>query len=437
MPVRPLAHSRLSVTVLLVAVTLAIASSAHAGPVSPIIIDSLSTWLSDVGGSAVTASTSNLGSNNSTTSSVSLNGGGSFTSSTPLQILQIGSGWATWPGGYTGQVLSSQGGSSITIRPAGIGALGFQVEPNAFANYNVTVTLATGQTLTDQVNGRAGAQFFGYYGLNVTSVTVSSDPASNGFAIGNFIAPSFSAITHGTVNKIVSNNANINGTFTPNSGLTLSQAATDLGFAAFDWQQTITTIPDPVPFQLANGTPLSSRSAPFNDAPPGGYNYPESQQPPFLGAYPFYYAPVYLTGGCAEEDSSHNCLVPIINAAGTTLNFFDSPNDPCLPSGNGGGCNGATAPAGSFIGFTTELVGVFPVTNHVDPLGIGWTWTDTFSGHSGGISLTSLIPADPNSGIGGITVTGTFDSTIPEPSTMIMLAGGLFVILFIRRLQSR
>jgi len=162
---------------------LCMASSAQAGTVD--LTTSFSAWLNDVGGPTVT--TSHLGADSTNVSSVSLNGGGSFTTSAPLSIFKVGSSWATWSGGYTGQVLYTNGVTSVTLAPSNLAGLGFEVEPNPFATYTVTTTLSGGQTISDSVSGYYGSQFFGYYGSTVTSLTISS---AVDFAVGNFIAPS-------------------------------------------------------------------------------------------------------------------------------------------------------------------------------------------------------------------------------------------------------
>jgi hypothetical protein len=65
------------------------------------------------------------------------------------------------------------------------------------------------------------------------------------------------------------------------------------------------------------------------------------------------------------------------------------------------------APAGSTINFTTHLVGIqgtLPGAAVIDT-GIGFTWTSTFNGTSGGIpALGSVTPPDPG-GTGAIAVT--------------------------------
>src|SRR5262249_41425782 len=67
---------------------------------------------------------------------------------------------------------------------------GFEIEPDRFQTESMTVTLAgpgitTPTSITENVNGFAGAQFFGFVGAGVTSVTIT-DNAGDDFAVGNF-----------------------------------------------------------------------------------------------------------------------------------------------------------------------------------------------------------------------------------------------------------
>src|SRR4029079_3914902 len=77
------------------------------------------------------------------------------------------------------------GASSVTITLSGVGAFGFQAEPSALSVHGMTVTLSNGQTITDNVNGNFGSQFFGYVGSGITSITIT-DNSGGDFAIGNF-----------------------------------------------------------------------------------------------------------------------------------------------------------------------------------------------------------------------------------------------------------
>ncbi len=167
-----------------------LAAAASAGALAIAAPASATTLTTDFGAwSAAVGSyqeTSNFGAEFRTVNSVSLNGGVTLTSNNPQTVLQVPGSWATWSGGYTGQVLTSaQNSDTFTVSPA-TKALGFYAEPSNFAVYDVTLTLGSGASITEAVNGDGGAAFFGWYGGGVSSYTISADPAAGGFATGEF-----------------------------------------------------------------------------------------------------------------------------------------------------------------------------------------------------------------------------------------------------------
>jgi hypothetical protein len=259
----------------------------------------------------------------------------------------------------------------------------------------------------------------GYGGPNAFFTDISADQTSGTV---NFITPIaakggtafFSleeALTSATACSTLINHAvpkpsgggtQISTTFTPKLGFTLAQAAQLCGFIEFDWQQTITSLPLPSPFFAAGSTTPLHAPPPFNDPPPGGYAY---QTPPNAVGLPVYYN---------LFTPASNPLSLAANQTATTLSFFDAPADSCLPGGSGAPCGGHTAPRGSKLAFRTHLVGIqgfLPGANVVDT-GIGFAWTDTYNGTSGGISvINSATPVDPGSGTGEIEVTSFNDVT--------------------------
>lgn len=121
--------------------------------------------------------------------------GGTLTLNENLVKRTIGAGWATWSHGYTGPVYESPtaGGSQTTrtlTLPAGTTAFYMYVEPNTFNVFNVECVTNSGVSSgLIPVNGSAGANGFGFYatyGDTLSTVTVTVDPAGNGFAIGEF-----------------------------------------------------------------------------------------------------------------------------------------------------------------------------------------------------------------------------------------------------------
>src|SRR5271157_864688 len=243
-------------------------------------------------------------------------------------------------------------------------------------------------------------------------------------------------------------------TFTPTSG-TLIDAAKACGFQGFEWQQTITNLPCPSPFDAnlsqGNKCPDGFLMAPpeFNDPPPGGYTAP----PYYLNdlknySFPFYYPedialreennPSASTFCIAGKDCSFGlCIGPdctlLVSLDGTTLSFHDAPSDPCLPGAdpakNLAFCSGNTARQNPYMAFTTSLVGINQDDTASAPLNGGQrTWTDTYNGTSGGIPTTlNSLPVDPG-GTGGVTITSINGVQLPPavpPSQVATTASGL------------
>ena len=105
-----------------------------------------------------------------------------------LSVREIGSGWATWSGGYTGEVLYTLGALSVTgtFSPGGLFGFGFEAEPNPFSEWMITLTLFDGTSIPQLVHGDSGAEFFGWTGTDsVKSMTISSEVD---FAFGRMVA---------------------------------------------------------------------------------------------------------------------------------------------------------------------------------------------------------------------------------------------------------
>lgn len=113
--------------------------------------------------------------------------GGLVSFSTALNHVRIGSGWATWSHGYTGDVYWT-GGTTLTLTlPALTSAFYFYAEPDLFSVFNITATSGT-TILAEDVDGSAGAKFFGFFtdgstSLNTISITTTDQ---TGFAVGEF-----------------------------------------------------------------------------------------------------------------------------------------------------------------------------------------------------------------------------------------------------------
>lgn len=208
-------------------------------------------------------------------------------------------------------------------------------------------------------------------------------------------ATSCSSILANSITLPSSGGTEITSVFTPNLGYTLAQAAQICGFTSFDWQQTITNLPLPSPFYSADLFENLTAPPAFNDPPPAGYSY-QFPTPNAVGL------PIYYNLGNGPSD-----LAVTSYETANSLSFYDDPADPCLPGGNPYYCGGF-APDGSYLGFSTQLVGIigtYPFA-FVQPTGVGFSYIDTFNGTSGGIAvINSVRPVDPNSGTGGATLT--------------------------------
>lgn len=101
---------------------------------------------------------------------------------------RVGNGWATWSHDYTGDVYFANGATSLAIGlPISTTAFVFYVEPDPFAVYSFTVTYSGGGSITESINGAAGAKGFAVFehdGLgSPTGVSISSTVS---FAVGEF-----------------------------------------------------------------------------------------------------------------------------------------------------------------------------------------------------------------------------------------------------------
>nr|QNO56578.1 hypothetical protein DBGJEDGB_00010 [Methanosarcinales archaeon ANME-1 ERB7] len=114
--------------------------------------------------------------------------GGSLGFIGDVKHYRVGSGWATWSHGYTGDIYYTRGATSLTLTmPPDTGAFYFYAEPNPFATFLITATADDGTTSGPiAVTGHSGAKYYGFYGTagsNIVSIDVSS---SVDFAVGEF-----------------------------------------------------------------------------------------------------------------------------------------------------------------------------------------------------------------------------------------------------------
>ncbi|GET39697.1 PEP-CTERM sorting domain-containing protein [Microseira wollei] len=127
---------------------------------------------------------------------------GTLSFSSPVNKRGIGNGWATWSNGYTGEVYFNNGSTTTTITlPSLIGAFDLYVEPNLFSLFEIKITAIGGTTttLSQFVNGFAGAKYFGFYatdGEQISSITITDKSGSaGGFAFGQmYLAQQIQAV---------------------------------------------------------------------------------------------------------------------------------------------------------------------------------------------------------------------------------------------------
>lgn len=275
--------------------------------------------------------------------------------------------------------------------------------PNAyFVDINASNTMGVVGFITP-IPAHGGTGYFSLQSsVNIPtacSSLISNTPPGSTFP-GPTIGPDPQSITASFTPTTNPSTTGISGT-----GSSLLDAATVCGFNNFDWQQTITHLPMPSPFFAISSpnTPLAVPPlSPFLDPVPGGYIIGGFSTPD--NSYPFYYDPT--SGELQTEETA------------LTLSFLDRPADACLyPGGTSSRaveiinkyCKGLTPPTDSSMEFSTRLVGVNANSTATD-LGMGFTWTSTWNGTSGGVATTKNdLPPDPGSGTGGVTITSVED----------------------------
>ncbi|HJU06004.1 MAG TPA: PEP-CTERM sorting domain-containing protein [Nitrospiraceae bacterium] len=119
-------------------------------------------------------------------SPITLPSGTTLSFGSDLEGRQVPTSWATWSGGQTPRVLYTQGLTSVGGGfSSGVSAFGFEMEPNPFSTLLMTLTLGSGEAVSQLVSGSAGASFFGWSGGPVTSFTAACSTCD--FAMGRFV----------------------------------------------------------------------------------------------------------------------------------------------------------------------------------------------------------------------------------------------------------
>jgi hypothetical protein len=100
---------------------------------------------------------------------------------------RIGQFWSSWSHGYSGDVYWTIGATILDlIPPANTTAFYFYAEPNSGVR-NVTATASDGTTSGPiQVDSLGGAQYFGFYSTDGTTLSTIRVESTEDFAVGEF-----------------------------------------------------------------------------------------------------------------------------------------------------------------------------------------------------------------------------------------------------------
>ena len=198
-----------------------------------------------------------------------------------LTHFRIGAGWNTWSHGYTGDVYDTGSGVNQVVMtlPENTKAFYFYVEPAVLGSFNVTATADDGTTSGPiPVEGLSGAQYFGFYttdGSSLSTIQVDADPGADGFAIGEFgIAYGPTDTTPPTVTDTspegtVSRTATVTATF--------SEPVQNVTSSTFILERNIAVKKAPPKYVLVDATVslstdgLSAVLDPAEDLPKGDY----------------------------------------------------------------------------------------------------------------------------------------------------------------------
>ncbi len=113
---------------------------------------------------------------------------GSVGFSAPLNHRIVGSSWATWSHGYTGDVyFTGYELSSVRLTmPPNTGAFYLYAEPNPYSEYQITATAQDGTSISQMVYGDSGACGYGFWAASTVATIDVDYYGENGFAVGEF-----------------------------------------------------------------------------------------------------------------------------------------------------------------------------------------------------------------------------------------------------------
>ena len=117
--------------------------------------------------------------------------GGSLDFDASHSLRQIGSGWATWSHGYTGEVFYNNGllATGYDLNMDGVYAFDAYIEPNPFSVQTFTITAYGSDggmdTVVRDADGSSGAAHFGFYSTGETLTRIEIEGSSD-WAIGEW-----------------------------------------------------------------------------------------------------------------------------------------------------------------------------------------------------------------------------------------------------------
>jgi len=117
--------------------------------------------------------------------------GGSLDFDASHSLRQIGSGWATWSHGYTGEVFYNNGllETGYDLNMSGVYAFDAYIEPNPFSLQTFTITAYGSDggmdTVVRDAEGSAGAAHFGFFASGETLTRIEIEGSSD-WAIGEW-----------------------------------------------------------------------------------------------------------------------------------------------------------------------------------------------------------------------------------------------------------
>jgi VCBS repeat-containing protein len=126
-----------------------------------------------------------------------------ITDPTAALVTYAGVGGLLTPG-YNGYVVfAGLSTTSVTLNTSNLYDFGFYVEANLYGTESFTVTFTNGTSYTENITTPSGAEFFGFTGGGIASITINENVPNLGFVIGDFYSET-------SVVKAVPDETNVN-----------------------------------------------------------------------------------------------------------------------------------------------------------------------------------------------------------------------------------